>query len=74
MTAPGTLGFARSFYPAVNGGKYHQAHKVVSNALCNGTILLNTNESPLSYTADVLFSDVHKIVCRKCLTKGTGRS
>jgi hypothetical protein len=73
MTAPGTLGLPRSFYPAANGGKYHQANKVVPNALCNGSILVDTNASPISFDATTLFSEVHPIVCRKCLTKATGR-
>jgi hypothetical protein len=73
MTAQGTLGLPRSFYPAANGGKYHQANKVVPNALCNGTILLDTTAAPISYEATTLFTKVHPIVCRKCLTKATGR-
>ena len=73
MIAPGTLGLPRSFYPASNGGKYNQANKVVPNALCNGSILLDTTETPISYDATVLFTNVHPIVCRKCLTKATGR-
>ena len=73
MTEQGTLGLPRSFYPAASGGKYHQANKVVPNALCNGSILLDTTESPLSYDATAFFTEVHPIVCRKCLTKATGR-
>jgi hypothetical protein len=73
MTAQGTLGLPRSYYPAENGGKYHQVNKVVNNALCNGSILIDTTATPLSYDATTLFSQVHPIVCRKCLTKATGR-
>jgi hypothetical protein len=73
MTAQGTLGLPRSFYPASNGGKYHQANKVVPYALCNSSILVDTTSSPISYDATALFSSVHPIVCRKCLTKATGR-
>jgi hypothetical protein len=74
MTAQGTLGLPRSFYPASNGGKFHQANKVVPYALCNSSILLNTTSTPISYDATTLFSSVHPIVCRKCLTKATGRA
>jgi hypothetical protein len=73
MTALGTLGLPRSFYPTSFGGKYHQANKVVPNALCNPSILLDTTAAPISYDATTLFTNVHPIVCRKCLTKATGR-
>jgi hypothetical protein len=74
MTAQGTLGLPRSFYPTSFGGKYHQANKIVSSALCNGSILLDTTADPISYNATALFSEVHPIVCKKCLSKATGRN
>ena len=74
MTAIGTLGIARSFYPTSFGGKYHQANKVVPNALCNPSILLDTTATPISYDATALFAEVHPVVCRRCLSKATGRA
>lgn len=73
MTAPGTLGLPRSYYPTFFGGKYHQANKVVPNALCNPSILLDTTSAPISYDATTLFTQVSKVVCRRCLSKATGR-
>lgn len=73
MSAVGSLGLPRSFYPTVNGGKYHQASKIISNALCNSKIMLDMNGSVISYDATAMFKDVHPIVCRKCLTKATGK-
>ena len=69
----GTLGLPRSFYPTLFGGKYHQANKVVPNALCNPSILLDVDASPISYDANAMFNNVSKIVCRRCLSKATGR-
>jgi hypothetical protein len=74
MTAQGTLGLPRTFYPALAGGKYHQANKIVETALCSGAILVDVNAAPMSYSANEMFADVHPIVCRKCLTKSTGRN
>jgi len=73
MSAQGTLGLPRFFYPTDIGGKYHQANKVVPTALCNGNILVDIAASPISYSADQMFAEVHPIVCRNCLTKTTGR-
>jgi hypothetical protein len=69
----GTLGLPRSFYPTSFGGKYHQANKVVPNALCNPAILLDVSASPISYDATAMFNQISKVVCRRCLTKATGR-
>jgi hypothetical protein len=73
MTAQGTFGLPRFFYPTLVGGKYHQANKVVPTALCNGNIIVNVEASPISYKADEMLVDAHPIVCRNCLTKSTGR-
>jgi hypothetical protein len=73
MSAQGSFGLPRSFYPSFFGGKYHQANKIVPSALCNGSILVDITSAPISYDADALFTDAHPIICRRCLTKATGR-
>lgn len=57
---------SKPFYLPLAGGKYHRANPVTGQALCRGTILLDTDAMPMHVTVGAV--RVHPMVCRRCLT------
>lgn len=56
----------KAFYLPLAGGKYHRANPITSQALCRGTVLLDTTAMPLHVTLGA--PRVHPMVCRLCLS------
>ena len=57
---------SKPYYLPVAGGKYHRANPITGQALCRGTILLDTTVMPMHVTGTA--PRVHPMVCRRCLT------